>query len=444
MMQALFQTLADHAIARLHKDEQATLWFDGEDSDFVRFNKGRVRQPGTVRQRTLHLRLIRGAKNVGAEVSVGGDLPEDRARLDAVLARLREALAHLPDDPHLLWDPEAPSVVEVDDGAPIEADQIVDDVLASAGGSRPVDLVGILAAGPVAAGYASSTGTRSWYQKGSYTFDWCLYHQGDKAVKSTIAGTAWDRRLLASRMETARATLAALARPIKKLEPGAHRAYLTPAAAREVVELLSWNSFGLKNQRTRQSGLERLVAGEATLDPRLSLAENLAEGTSPGFQSDGFVRAPFTPLIAEGRFAGSLVSPRSAVEFGVPNNGASRDESPDAADMAGGDLPQADALSALGTGLYVSNLWYLNYSDRPAGRMTGMTRFATMWVEGGEVVAPTEVMRFDETVYRMLGSELEALTVERDFLMDTGTYGQRGVKSWRLPGILLRELAFTL
>ena len=25
--------------------------------------------------------------------------------------------------------------------------------------------------------------------------------------------------------------------------------------------------------------------------------------------------------------------------------------------------------------------WYLNYSDCPGGRVTGMTRFATLWVE---------------------------------------------------------------
>ena len=62
-------------------------------------------------------------------------------------------------------------------------------------------------------------------------------------------------------------------------------------------------------------------------------------------------------------------------------------------------------LAALGTGLYIGNLWYLNYSDRPAGRMTGMTRFATFWVEGGRIVAPVTPLRFDDTLYRMLGRE---------------------------------------
>lgn len=42
-----------------------------------------------------------------------------------------------------------------------------------------------------------------------------------------------------------------------------------------------------------------------------------------------------------------------------------------------------------------TQLWYLNFSDRPGGRITGMTRFASFWVEDGRIVAPLNVMRFD-------------------------------------------------
>ena len=41
----------------------------------------------------------------------------------------------------------------------------------------------------------------------------------------------------------------------------------------------------------------------------------------------------------------------------------------------------------LGTGLFVGNLWYTNFSDRAACRTTGMTRFATFWIDEGEIVA---------------------------------------------------------
>jgi hypothetical protein len=53
-------------------------------------------------------------------------------------------------------------------------------------------------------------------------------------------------------------------------------------------------------------------------------------------------------------------------------------------------------------------------------------------------------MRFDDTIYRMLGENLLALTREREFLLDPSTYGERSTASARLPGALLRGLRFTL
>ena len=138
------------------------------------------------------------------------------------------------------------------------------------------------------------------------------------------------------------------------------------------------------------------------------------------------------------------MSPRTAREFGLPTNGANGSEAPEALSMAPGTLPAKDALAALGTGLYVGNLWYLNYSDRTACRMTGMTRFATFWVEDGRIVAPVNVLRFDDTLYRMLGENLEALTDETELLLDSSSYGSRVLSSAALPGALVKEMAFTL
>ena len=150
------------------------------------------------------------------------------------------------------------------------------------------------------------------------------------------------------------------------------------------------------------------------------------------------------PLIETGKLVGALVSPRTAREFGLAENGANGYEMPESLSMGGGALPSADALAALDTGLAIGNLHYLNYSDRPACRITGMTRFATFWVENGKVVAPVDVLRFDDTVYRLLGDNLEDLTTETDFILDAGTYQARQLASMRVPGALVKEMAFTL
>ena len=111
---------------------------------------------------------------------------------------------------------------------------------------------------------------------------------------------------------------------------------------------------------------------------------------------------------------------------------------------ASGQVPLDQVLGRLDTGIYVSNLWYLNYSDRNACRATGMTRFATFWVEHGVVQSPLNVMRFDETMYRVLGENLAGLTVERDLILDTDTYFRRSTNSGRMPGALIEDFTFTL
>ena len=92
----------------------------------------------------------------------------------------------------------------------------------------------------------------------------------------------------------------------------------------------------------------------------------------------------------------------------------------------------------------MGNLWYLNFSDRAACRVTGMTRFGTFWVEDGAIVAPLSVMRFDDSMFRLLGDRLEGLTAERDFLPSSATWRERAVDSARLPSALVSELTLTL
>jgi predicted Zn-dependent protease len=176
----------------------------------------------------------------------------------------------------------------------------------------------------------------------------------------------------------------------------------------------------------------------------LSLSENTAEGLSPGFDEVGFRKPGAVELISAGRHTGAMVSPRTGVEYGVAANGAGPEEGLASAEVAAGGLNEADVLAQLDTGVYVKNLWYLGFSDRPSARLTGMTRFATLWVEKGRIVAPLNVMRFDDSLYRMLGDNLIDLTSAREFIVSASTYGQRSVETMRVPGALLGELLFTL
>jgi predicted Zn-dependent protease len=440
-VRALFESISDHLTGQLTGDEVLLLEFSGEGSDFVRFNGGRVRQAGHVDQAEIALDLIRGRRHAGGRVCLSGRTDTDRERTTALLRRLRDVLPHLPEDPHLLYNTEVSSTDrEGTNGLP-DAGDLTDEVLAAADG---VDLVGILATGGIFRGFANSLGQRNWFASYSFNLDWSLYHHRDKAVKCGYAAQTWDGARFADKMAEAKRQLAIVGRPARKIDPGRYRVYLAPSALAEVIDLLGWGGFGLKTQRTRRSPLLLAVDGDKTLAERVDLTENVADGLAPNFGAGGFLRPDCVQLFQGGRYKDSLVSPRSSQEYGVPTTGASADESPDSIDLQGGDCPRDSVLDELGTGIYVNNLWYLNYSDRPACRVTGMTRFATFWVEHGEIVAPLDVMRFDETVYHVLGDGLTALTREREFMMSASTYERRSTASWRLPGALVSDFTFTL
>ena len=149
-------------------------------------------------------------------------------------------------------------------------------------------------------------------------------------------------------------------------------------------------------------------------------------------------------MIVDGAYADTLVSPRSAQEYGVPTNGAAGGEYPLSMAVATGQLPTDSVNEALGTGLFVGNLWYINFSDQSACRSTGMTRFATFWMDDGEIVAPVNVLRFDDTAYHLLGDRLEGLTDTAEVLLDAASYGERSTSSARLPGALVGAMRFVL
>jgi predicted Zn-dependent protease len=440
-MRARFHALTDHLQAELAPGEAFTAWFQGENSDFVRMTQGKVRQPGSVSQRSLSIDLIRGHRHAGGTVAVSGDEALDRQRVASLVDTLRLALAHVPDDPFHLYNQSSERTEVVRDDALPDAAEVTGRVLDRA---RGLDFVGIYAAGRVYRGFASSFGQRSWFERASFNLDFSLYLRADKAVKGSYAGETWKDDDFVLRLEKAMSELEIIGRPAKTIEPGTYRVYLAPRALAEILNVLSWSGFGEKSHRTKQTVFLKMLTGDARLDERVTLTENTAESTGPAFGSAGFLKPPKVELIKKGLYVGVLCSPRSAKEYGVPTNGARDDETPQALDLAPGNVPANEVTARLDTGIYINHLWYLNYSDRPAGRITGMTRFATLWVEKGRVVAPLNVMRFDETIYRLLGQSLLGLTRERDFILDNDTYSQRSTGCAWVPGALVRDMRFTL
>lgn len=438
-MKSQFFDLVDTLCRELVRDEVLLCYLSAERSDFVRFNKASVRQAGSVEQRYLSLRLVSARRQASANIALAGNA-DDLERARGVIAKLRDMLTQLPEDPWLLIAESPDSTTTERRGQLPQAEEVVQQVARAAKG---LDFVGFYAGGAVCRGFANSYGQRNWHEVDTFNFDWSLHLRADKAVKEGYAGFDWDPAVFEGKLRVAAERLTLLDKPAMTLQPGEYRAYLAPRALEEVTGLLEWSAFSARSRATRQTPLLRMEHGER-LAPSITLTENIAGGIAPHFQQDGFVRPATVTLIDAGRLGDSLVSPRSAQEYGLANNGANSQESPESLDLAAGQLDAMEALAALDNGLYIGNLWYLNFSDRPGGRMTGMTRFATFWVEGGRIVAPVQPLRFDDTIYRMLGEKLIGLTRERELLLSTSTYDERSTASSLLPGALLGSMRFTL
>lgn len=442
--QQTFQQLSAQLSALAGPGELISAYWQAESSSFVRFTQGLIRQSGSVEQRELSLSLTSERRRASVELTLSGHDAEDQRRLEAGLSWLRELISALPEDPHLPPAPEpsvalSPSLVS-DGSGPKEAAEAMSAVLAMGSG---LDLVGILMSGVVSRGVMNSEGLLKWSERPVHQLDWSVVQSADRAVKCGWSGERWSLHEIEAKMSEARAQLEALSRPAHQLQPGLVRALLSPSAVHELFSTLNvWGGWSAQASREGRSPLAQLEAGEASFSSLINVAESAA-GAAPAFERDGHER-PSSALIQEGRWGGALVSPRSALQYGLSSTGASEGEHAQTLEVQGGSLAIAQGLEALGTGVYVSDLWYLNFSDRARACVTGTTRFATMWVEGGQVVAPLAVMRFDDCLYELLGERLEALSAERALEMSASTYGRRSLMSTLCPAALCSGLRFTL
>lgn len=440
--QESFFALGERLQAEIRVDETLFCELEAEHSEFVRLNANRIRQAGQIQRSRLRVRLIEPARQAEAQCDLNGDLARDFDRARALLRQLRQRLRHLPEDPWLTFSTES-SVSNRWPGVPmVETDAAVQDILSAAEG---LDLVGLWSSGELTSGLMSSLGHRHWHVSRGFQFDWSCHGSADRAVKGQQAGVRWNPAPVRARLADMRAELELLAHPRKTLAPGRYRAWLAPMAMAELIEMLAWDAFDLKNQRTRQTPLLQLLDGERQFAPQFTLSERHGEagtGLLPSFTSEGFVRPDVVTLIDRGRPGMPLVDARASREYGQPVNAASG--TPESLVLEPGELTADQQLAELGTGLLIGNLWYGNWSDPNSARVTGMTRFGTYWVENGALVAPVAPMRFDDSLYQLFGERLLALGAEAPLLMSTDSYDGCSYQSLRVPGALVEGLTLTL
>lgn len=436
-----FESLVDFFFGELLPDERASLSYSAEDTYFLRMNHAKVRQNGFVKQTEISVTLYKNKKTYSFMQGLCCFLEQDKESLAAALENARTIVVQLPEDPYQSIPTAGDNSETIHDGTLIPQQEIEKSLL---GPAADLDFTGLFAQGTICRGAANTAGARHWFQTKTFTLDYSIWLKNGRAVKGLYAGRDWQQAEYEKRIADARQSLQVLALEPKKIEPGKYRVFIAADALVDVVEFFSWNGFGERGMQQGESAYLALKEGREHFADSFNLTQDFSIGVEPSFNSEGESAPEKLTVIEKGKLIHTIVSSRSEKQYGVKANGADSSERLRSPVIGAGTLAEADALKALGTGIYISNFHYLNWSDTASARITGMTRFACLWVENGQVSAPIADMRWDESLYNMFGANLLALTKERKLFVETSTYEERAVGGCLLPGILVKDFNCTL
>lgn len=444
-----FDNLSSALFQELKNSEELNLNLVAEDQTYLRFNNSKVRQATQVEQTEISLTLQHKGKTSKAGFQTSGQIEADLISARSLLERLRHEVDSLPVDSYQVSMENRGSSEKIFSGkisTPEKAIQILTTL------TEGTEFTGLYAAGPMIRANKNSKGQSHWFSTESFFIDYSLYTVNsaneNKAVKAVYSDATWNEQDFLNTFQNAKNQLSLLKKPSQKIAPGHYKTYLAPAAADDIFGMLSWGALSYSGYKRGICPFQKLQDGEEKLSPMLSVKENFSLGIVPQFNSLGEVAPLELPLIEKGQLKNFLISARTAKEYNVVSNGAESNawfgEYLRCPEISGGLLEEKNILKELGTGLYLSNLHYLNWSDFQSARVTGMTRYACFWVEGGEIVAPIQDMRFDESLFRLLGTQLSGLTQNTFLIPHVLTYGQRELGGKKVPGILLNEFRLTL
>ncbi len=440
-MEQLFNQLSETLLNNLRSGEHLKVTIGGENSQFVRFSQSKVRQSGLVDDASLSIVLINDGRTCNGSFTLTGIIENDKATAMTEMNRLRDEVSTLPKDPFVVMPEDTGSSREEHNGSLLPAENVVRSLSPALAG---VDLAGIWASGRIFTGNANSAGQKHWFATDTFSLDYSLITPDERMVKGTFAGSHWNQSEYEKNMAKSITKLRMMEKAAKKIEPGKYRTYIAPAGVADIVGMFSWGGVGEASIQQGDSSLCNMRQNDVKMSPCFTLSEDFTSGMVPRFNSNGELAPEKLDLILAGSLKNTLVSSRTAKEYGVQSNFAGEGESLRSPVLSPGDLNEDEVVQKIDKGIYLSNLHYLNWSDRPGGRITGMTRYACFWVENGEVVAPIENMRFDDSIYNFFGDNLEAVTDKVHLHPAVETYDGRELGGVSCPGVLLKSFELTL
>ena len=440
-MENQFKSLSKKLFSLLNKDEVLTASFTGEESQFIRINNAKIRQTGLVDDADIQLRMIANNRTCSGSFTLSGDENIDLSRGEFEINRMRSESKEILEDPFIVMPSESGSSHEIKTASGLKFDDAVEAIMPAVQG---VDFVGILSNGKMFRGNTNSLGQEHWFETESFCLDYSLVSKNHQMVKGTFAGTDWEQDQYEHYLKMSKQKLKMMALKPISVDTGEYRTWFEPAAVSDFIEMFSWGGVSEASIQQGCSGFGKMRHDGVRLSPQFSVFEDFSTGLVPKFNSNGEISSPVIPIIKDGELKNTLVSSRTATEYNTKTNYAESGEHLRSPRMEAGILNRENILKEIDTGLYLSNIHYLNWSDNPGGRITGLTRYACFWVKNGEIEGPINTMRFDDTFYKYLGDNLVHIGNETEYIPNTSTYGNREIGGTICPGVLADSFALTL
>jgi len=446
MKKEIYNTICSQVYGTLKEGEDLTIYMEGENSQYFRFNDSKIRQTGIIEDYNVTLSLYHGKKSLQATTTVSSDIDYSVKNLISEIDGLREPLSLIPENNFTAFPDKFDSLEVYRDGELPNREEILDSLMSIIDKDN---LTGVWTSGKIFRASSTSQGTQHWFEKDSFIFDFSLIDAKENMVKILYPGSDWNKDDFITAFDDASNRLQLMDKPKLELKPGKYRVWFEPHAVADFVDMLNWNGVSEASLRNGSSCLLKMRKDNVKLSEKFSLDESFDRKSTASFNSRSEVSANVS-LIKHGMLENTLINSKTALEYGLTSNYAEdvnswgMGEYLRAPFMHGGDIKLDERLEKLGTGIFISNIHYLNWSDNLGGRITGLTRYACYWVEDGKMIAPIKTMRFDDSFYNFFGNNLEAVgeTVLSRPVIET--YDGRNPGETTCPGILVNDFELTL
>ena len=320
---------------------------------------------------------------------------------------------------------------------------LVGDLCAHARGA------GLLASGALTTSYGETALLNSlglWAYAPATSVDLTFVLEAPAAGASAYGHAAgWRLDQLGAEALTADAVRRAQAgRNPRRARGGEYPVVLSPYAVVPLLDALAEAGMGALAVQEARSWMNGRL-GRRSLSPALTITDDAfdRDGRPQAFDCEG-VPKQRVPIVVGGtptspvydRATAAREAGRSSTGHAQPYDAEDWDGPlPENLAVAAGEASEAELLAAVGRGLYITRVWYVNMVSPHDCAVTGTTRDGVWWIEGGELAYPVGNLRFDQSLVEAL-AVVPAVGRERRTV--AGYFG--GVA--RVPALALEHFRF--